>query len=137
MFPSIQQKTKADNAIVAIDVAPLIDIVFILLIFFMVSSTFITDTGIGVEKAQATFGQILDSRSLRISIAASGTVYAQGRQLDDVALDQLLRQTLRSEPQTAVIIIPDRRVTAQKLVEVMDRAKLAGVQDLAIATARE
>jgi len=136
MFQSIQnrgnQKTSA-----AVDIAPLIDIVFILLIFFLVTTTFVRDTGVQVQRPQATVTRTLEPTSLRVSVAPSGAVYTQGQA---VSLDQLrdrVRQFVSRERQRSVIVIPDKSVPSGRLIEVMDAARSAGAVGVAVATERQ
>lgn len=135
MFQSIQENRKTRSDAVAINIAPLIDIVFILLVFFLVTSTFVRDTGIKVDRPVATQTHLLKPKSLRISIAASGALYAEGRELDIVALTSQIKEFQRNEA-GSVIVIPDKAVLAGRLIEVMDVIKSAGVQDVAVATRR-
>jgi biopolymer transport protein ExbD len=114
--------------------APLIDMVFILLIFFLVTTSFVRETGVEVDRPQAAAGQPIDSQSMRISIAASGAVYTEGERVELPVLAEKVRQFLVRERNPSVVIIPDTNVSAGRLVEVMDVAKLAGVKNVAVAT---
>ena len=135
MFHSVRQRSSSTSDTV-VDIAPLIDVVFILLLFFLVSTSFVRDTGIEVERPEAITGVPQESTSLRISIAASGAVYAEGRRRELEELRQLVQQFVRGERNPAVILIPDAEAPAGRLVEVMDAAKLGGAQDIAVATER-
>jgi biopolymer transport protein ExbD len=133
MFQSVQkQQTRSGGAVV--DIAPLIDIVFILLIFFLVTTTFVRDTGVRVDRPQASHTHALEPTSLRVSIAASGRLYSQGRA---VSLQQLREQVgafAARQSRGSVIVSPDESVPSGRLIEVMDAARLAGAQDVAVAT---
>jgi biopolymer transport protein ExbD len=117
--------------------APLMDLVFILLIFFLVTATFVRDTGIQVERPQATWSDAVDARSLRIGLAASGAIYVEGQRTDLAALRERIERFVTDERDGSVILIPDRKTSAGRLVEVMDAAKLAGAKELAVATRRK
>lgn len=137
MFNSVQNRTRSAGAAIAIDIAPLIDVVFILLIFFLVTATFVRDTGIQVRRPQASASRGLEPNSLRISIAESGAIYHEGQQLELPQLQDRVRQAISRQADLSVIVIPDDRVSAGRLVAVMDAAKLAGAKDVAIATKRK
>ena len=133
MFDSIQPRRNHASAM-AVDIAPLIDVVFILLIFFLVTTTFVRDTGIEVERPEAAYAEALESTAMRISIAPSGAVYTEGRAVTLDELRQSVRAFLAAEPNGAVVVIPDRQLPAGRLIEVMDTAKGAGARDIAVAT---
>lgn len=133
MFDSVQQRRSNGHAM-AVDIAPLIDVVFILLIFFLVTTTFVRDTGIEVQRPEAAHAEALESAAMRISVAPSGAVYTEGRQVSLEQLRQDVRAFLAAEPGGAVIIIPDEQLASGRLVAVMDATKAAGARDIAVAT---
>ena len=134
MFQSLQRARGKGRAGLAVNMTPLIDMVFILLIFFMVTTTFVRDSGIGVTRPQATQRHAFETGSLRISIAASGAIYADGEQHDFLSLRSRVSQFLGESPDGSVIVIPDERTPSGVLVAVMDVAKMAGATDMGIAT---
>ena len=136
MFNSVQSRTRSAGAAIAVDIAPLIDVVFILLIFFLVTATFVRDTGINVRRPQASAGVSLNATALRVSIAESGAIYHEGRQLELSQWREQVRQAVSADAGIPVIVIPDERVSAGRLIAVMDAAKQAGAKDVAIATRR-
>ena len=135
MFQSVQRRANGQGSTPGINLAPLMDMVFILLIFFVVTTTFVRETGIHVERPQAVWSESLDSRSLRVSITAGGAVYTEGRRVSLAALrDRVARLTRDGQGRTSVVLIADEQTPASRLVEVMDTAKLAGATDVALAT---
>ena len=137
MFQSVQRRANGEGSTPGVNMAPLMDMVFILLIFFVVTTTFVRETGIHVERPQAVWSESLDSRSLRVSITAGGAVYTEGRRVSLAALrDRVARLTRDGHGQgrTSVVLIADAQTPASRLVEVMDTAKLAGATDVALAT---
>ena len=137
MFQSVQRRGNGTPSAPQVNMAPLMDLVFILLIFFLVTATFVRDTGISVERPRATWSDSVDARSLRIGIAASGALYVEGQSTDLAALRERIKRFVADERDGSVILIPDRRTSAGRLVEVMDAAKLAGAGELAVATRRK
>lgn len=136
MFQSVQNRSSHKRSAAVVDIAPLIDIVFILLIFFLVTTTFVRDTGVDVTRPEAASGMPVDAGSMRISIARSGSVYTGGREVSLSELTDDVRQFVAREHLQAVLIIPDQEVPAGRLVEVMDAARLGGAKDVSVATRR-
>lgn len=136
MFQSMQNR-RDRNTSVFVDIAPLIDIVFILLIFFLVTATFVRDTGVEVERPRAVMAQAIEPTSMRISITATGAIHTEGQ---PVTLDELAGRVsgfMSRDRNGSVIVIPDRAVPAGRLIEVMDVARQAGAKDVVAATTRE
>jgi len=134
MFESVQQRENGSGSAAAVDIAPLIDMVFILLIFFLVTTTFVRETGIVVRRPEALKTQTLRPLSLRISIAASGAIYTQGHQVDLSRCREVVLRFMSQEKDGTVIIVPDEDVSARRLVSVMDAAKQGGAKEIAVAT---
>ncbi len=132
MFDSVRKSMQPGTAW-GVDIAPLIDVVFILLLFFLLTTTFVRETGLTVDKAQAVRARPLEAESLRVSIGASGAVYTQGEEVDLATLRQRVRSFVTERPKASVVVIPDKEVAAGRLVEVMDAAKRGGAEDLAVA----
>lgn len=133
MFRSVQSRDERTSA-AAVEIAPLIDVVFILLIFFLVTATFVRDTGVHVSRPEATLTHSLDPMSMRVSVTASGDVYADGHRVSLEELRLKVSAFIARERQRAVIVIPDVEVSAGRLIEVMDAARLGGATDVALAT---
>ena len=111
----------------------LTDIVFLLLIFFLLSSTFILQTGLKVELPQTTVGEPSADRTLVISIAGDGSVYLNADLVSRPELVATLRQRLVSREQI-VILRADKSLSLDQVVEVMNVAKTAGASRFLIAT---
>ncbi|MFQ5843876.1 MAG: ExbD/TolR family protein [Planctomycetota bacterium] len=137
MFTSVQRRGNGAAGAPQVNLAPLMDLVFILLIFFLVTATFVRDTGITVERPRAAWSDSLDARSLRVGIAAGGAVYVEGQRTDLGALRERIARFVTDERDGSVVLIPDRKTPSGRLVEVMDTAKLAGARELAVATRRK
>ncbi|MCX7804255.1 MAG: biopolymer transporter ExbD [Planctomycetota bacterium] len=119
-----------------INIVPMIDLVFFLLIFFLVSSTLIQETGVEVRRpVAATAGSIQDS-SILIAVAADGTVYMDNRQVGLPAVRALVRERLRARD-LPIVIIADRESRTRSLVEVMDECRLAGARNINVATEKK
>ncbi|MDX1683242.1 MAG: biopolymer transporter ExbD [Phycisphaeraceae bacterium] len=137
MFTSVQDRMRDDRQVALVDIAPLIDIVFILLIFFLVTTTFVRDTGLEVNRPEAAAAVNVEPESFRVSIAASGAIHTGGQEVDLGQLQRAIRDFVTREQEHAVLVIPDKDVPAGRLVQVMDAAKLGGARDIAVATRRQ
>ena len=123
-----------ENGSGEINISPLIDVVFILLIFFIVTTTFVQETGVDVNKPQAISAEELEKQSVMIAITSSGQVVYGGRNVGTAGVRPLVERLLARED-LPVVIQADRTVNADLLVRVIDEAKLAGASSVNIATA--
>jgi biopolymer transport protein ExbD len=128
-----QRRWLSDSS-VQLDMTPLIDVVFILLLFFLVTTSFIKDSGLDLERPQAASASPLDTRAIRIGLTASGATYIDGQRVDGEQLRRRVAAAVSRAPQTPVVIVPDENSRSGRLVAVMDAAKLAGATNVAIAT---
>ena len=115
-----------------IDMSPLLDVVFILLIFFIVTTVFVRETGVDVDKPQAISAQKLEKTVILLAITDAGEVYFDGGQIGVAGVRGTIEQLLRSQ-QRSVVIQADKTVPTQLLLEVIDEAKLAGAQRVSLA----
>lgn len=117
-----------------VEMAPLIDVVFLLLIFFLLSSPFIMQQGIRVKLPQATTSEAQPRRDILILIDAEERVFLNDRRVSEGRLKDSLRNLMSKDGIKTAIIKADEDVRHGLVVEVMDVAKQAGIQRLAIAT---
>jgi biopolymer transport protein ExbD len=136
MFQSSRHNQRSAASGTMVDIAPLIDVVFILLIFFLVTATFQQPTGMEVNKPQARHTQGLKPQSLRVSIAPSGALYTGGEAIDLADFRDRVGQFKKNNKQGAVIVVPDKESTAGRMMRVMDAAKEGGAKDVSVATQR-
>lgn len=117
----------------AVDMTPMLDIVFIMLIFFIVTSTFMKESGIDVTRPQAQTAVPQELASILVAIDQNGDVWINRRQVDIRAVRANIERLHAENPQGTVVIQADKASQTGILVEVMDQAKLAGVENVAIA----
>ena len=116
-----------------VDMTPLIDMVFILLIFFIVTSVFTKDKGMDVKRpSQQSRGQI-EKHNILITITNSGSLRLDGEEIGINSLRNLISRRLRSS-KLPVVILADVTAPVGLLTEVMDEARLAGANDISLAT---
>lgn len=126
---SAQPATSSDEP----NVAPLIDIVFILLIFFVVTTTFARDLGIDVERPAARSGVEQPSPVVRVAVGKSGALTVDGRATSAHRLKDEVEDRLSLRATTHVLVVSDVRVEARDLVRVIDDVKRAGAGQVALA----
>jgi len=116
-----------------INISPLIDMVFILLIFFIVTTTFVEETGVEVDKPEAAAALALEKQSIMIAITNDQKVVYGGQEIGLSGVRSVVRRLTRAE-ESPVIVQTDRAVSADLLVRVIDEAKLGGAQKVSIST---
>ncbi len=116
-----------------INISPLIDIVFILLLFFIVTSVFVQETGIEVERPKSSQAVTLERESIYVAISADRKVYFGGSEIGLQGILPTLQRLSPTEDQP-VIIQADGRVPTQFLVSVIDEVKRAGIKTVNVAT---
>ncbi|MEM6708465.1 MAG: biopolymer transporter ExbD [Pseudomonadota bacterium] len=131
--PSLRQRLDARET-ARIDLSPLIDIVFILLIFFIVSTVFVREAGVEVDKPEALASEQLTADLILIAITADGSVVYGGTTIGVSGVQPALRPLLSERSDQTVVVQADRRVQADLLVRVIDQAKLAGAASVHLAT---
>ena len=117
----------------SIDISPLIDCIFILLLFFIVTTTFVEETGVEVDKPQAAASVQLEKNSIMLALTSKGEVVYGGREIGVGGVRSLVRRLLEKE-EMPVIIQSDKSVQAGLLVCVIDEAKLGGAVRVNLAT---
>lgn len=132
MRASLEQRIQQQHT-QSIDLSPLLDVVFILLIFFIVTTVFVKETGVDVDKPQALSQQQLESNAIIIAITSSGEVMYDHTNIGVAGVRSTVQQLIR-EQQKPIIIQADKRVMTELLINVIDQAKLAGAASVNIAT---
>jgi biopolymer transport protein ExbD len=120
-----------------LEITPLIDMVFILLIFFMVSTTFVKDMKIDVERPAASTAQPTTNKEVRIHVERNGALYIDGLPVKPWMLQSRVRDMLKSGASSKVLVVTDRLVPAEKLIEVVDQCRLGGATEVGVATHKE
>lgn len=122
-------ETKSEE----INVSPLIDIVFILLIFFIVTTVFVEETGVEVSRPQAASASLLEKNSILIAITSEGNVVYGGREIGLSGVRGTVQRLLKSD-EMPVIVQVDKAVSIELYTKVHDAALLAGANRISMAT---
>lgn len=116
-----------------IDLAPMLDFTINLLIFFIITTSFIKEAGVTVFKPTATTAENRASGNLLIAIRENGDVWMDRQRVDKRELRTLVERLHIERPDDTVVIIADRKSNAGVVAEVMDEVRLAGIRDISIA----
>ncbi len=125
--------TKGESQESRIDISPLIDVVFLLLIFFMITAVFVEETGIDIDKPAAVSAHDLERNSILLAITADNDVYFDQRPIPLPQLRGLIARLLR-ERHRPVVLLADERSRSGMLVRVIDECKLGGADQISVAT---
>lgn len=120
-----------------IDISPLIDMVFILLIFFMVSTTFNKDMQLDITRPGASTATIASTKSVKIYIDSNKDVYVDEQLTKPWVVQSRIRDLLRDDKTKPVLVITDKGVPSETLIEVVDQARLGGASDVGVSTDQE
>jgi biopolymer transport protein ExbD len=116
-----------------VNVTPMLDIVFIMLIFFIVTASFVKEAGIDVNRPDAATAERKERGNILVAISENGQIWINKRQVDPRAVRANIERMHAENPQGTVVIQADKNSKNGLLVQVMDAARLAGVEGVSIA----
>jgi|TARA_B100000989_G_scaffold76468_1_gene54241 biopolymer transport protein ExbD len=116
-----------------IDLTPMMDIVFIMLIFFIVTTSFVKETGVDINRPNADTAERDEKGNILVAITASNEIWIDKRRVDLKAVRANIERLKIEYPEGSVIIQADKESRSGLLVEAMDQIRLAGVQNISIA----
>ena len=131
----IKLHTQEESGSAAINLTPLIDMVFILLIFFAVNSTFIKFPGVEVDQPVARSAVVRQSATILIAVTENGEVWIDRNQVDIRRLRGAIERMFVETPDASVVVLSDQNSRSGVVVEVIDQARLAGADNVALAAA--
>ncbi|MEQ6918268.1 ExbD/TolR family protein [Halomonas aquatica] len=117
-----------------INLTPMLDVVFIMLIFFIVTTSFVKESGVEIQRPESSSATPLPDAQVMVAISARGAVWVDGEAVDAHRVGE--RVAALAGGQSGVVIQADREATTGLLVEVMDRLRQAGIEDVAVAATR-
>jgi len=126
---------KLEHGLRQIDIAPLIDMIFQLLIFFMLTSSFVIQPGIKVNLPKAVTSEIVKYENIEIIVSGENVIYANGKVITMDELRLLLKQAAKRKQ--SILIKSDRRASLGRVVEIWDMARDLGISQINIATNQE
>ena len=116
-----------------VNLTPMLDVVFIMLIFFIVTASFVKEAGIEVNRPNAVTAERKEKGNILVAISADNQIWVNRRQVDPRALRANIERMHAENPHGAVVIQADEESKHGLLVQVMDAARLAGVKNVSIA----
>ena len=116
-----------------INITPMLDVVFIMLIFFIVTASFVKESGIEVNRPDAQTAELKEKANILIAITANNQIFVDRRRVDPRAVRANIERLHAENPQGTVVIQADKESKSETLIQVMDASRQAGVFDVAIA----
>jgi len=117
-----------------INLTPMLDVVFIMLIFFIVTATFIKEAGIQVERPDTVSADMQEDAAILIAISANDEIWIDRKERDPRAIREVIERLHSENPKGSIVIQADEDSTNEMLVLIMEAAKAAGVSNIAIAS---
>jgi biopolymer transport protein ExbD len=116
-----------------IDITPMLDVVFIMLIFFIVTASFVKEAGIDVNRPDAQTAVLQQRANILIAISETNEIWIDQRQVDPRALRANIERLHAENPEGSIVIQADKKAVTETLIQVMDAARQAGVFNVSIA----
>lgn len=120
-----------------IDITPMLDVVFIMLIFFIVTTSFVKESGIDVSRPSARTAEKKQRASILVALTHNGEIWIQRRKVDIRSVRANIEKLHAESPEGTVVIQADKRSETGLLVDVMDQVRLAGVKNISVSANKE
>ena len=124
---------SSDQGDAELDMTPMIDIVFIMLIFFIVTTSFVKETGIEVSRPSADTAERKEQGNILIGIRDNGEVWIDNRQVQPDAIRANVERLLAQSPEASVVVVADKASNSGVMVQAIDQARAAGATGVSIA----
>ena len=125
---------KGEEEETEINMTPMLDVVFIMLIFFIVTTSFVRETGVEVNRPLAESSEKLPQNAILIAITSSNQIWVDRHRIDARAIRRNIERLLAENPDSTVIIQADETAPTGTLINVLDQTKLAGAKSIAVST---
>ena len=116
------------------NITPMLDVVFILLIFFIVTANFIKEPGLEINRPDSETAEVTENAAILIAIGSAGEIYMDGRRIDVRQVKANVIRMIAENPQGTVVIQADEQAVADTIIKVMDGAREAGVNAISLAS---
>jgi biopolymer transport protein ExbD len=133
---SLSSMNKQDSGDAEINMAPLIDMIFILLIFFLVTATFVRESGVEIRRPEAASAEAKDAAGIFIAVTQDGEIFIDKNRVDLRNVRGIVEQFLLENPSGAVMLEADRQSMTGRMVQVLDQCRMAGAENIAVSTVR-
>ncbi|MEC8443288.1 MAG: biopolymer transporter ExbD [Pseudomonadota bacterium] len=128
-----KRRVTNDGLEADVDITPMLDIVFIMLIFFIVTTSFVKESGVTVNRPSASTAEAKEGSNILLAIRANGDIWIDKRNVDVRAVRANVERLRAETPEGAVVIQADEFAPTGLLVKVMDQVRLAGIDNISIA----
>jgi biopolymer transport protein ExbD len=128
---------RSESGPTAMNITPLIDMVFILLIFFAVNASFVKEAGVEIERPSARSAVTQEQANIMIAVTENGEVWVDRQRVDPRSVRGHVERLHAENPEGAVVILADDKSQTGLVIEVLDQARLAGVENVAVAATPE
>ena len=134
---NVRNTLRGGGSEVNINMGPLVDMVFLLLIFFVVTTSFVKETGIDVQRSTAATAERKERGNIMLGVSADGQIYMEGKRIDVRSVRALVERALAEDPESGVVIVADKDSNTGTVVQAMDQCRLAGAMNVSLAAKRE
>lgn len=117
-----------------IDLTPMLDVVFIMLIFFIVTASFIKEAGIEINRPEASTANKKENVNILVAVSASNEIWIDKRRVDKRSVRSVIERMHAENPKGAVVVQADLQSNTETVTAVIDSARAAGVVDVSLAT---
>jgi len=124
---------RTDNGSTALNMTPLIDMVFILLIFFAVNASFVKEAGVEIDRPTASTAMAQQQANIMIAVTDNGEVWVDRQRVDPQSVRGHVERLHAENPEGSVVIMADIESMTGLVIQVLDQARLAGVENVAVA----
>lgn len=122
-----------EDTVTEINISPLIDMMFLLLIFFIVTASFVQESGVEINRPQASSSDMLDKQSIIIGVDSSNRIFMGGDEIELSQVRTLVASNIRTEKRS-VVIVADEKSLSGIVVNIVDECRLAGCEQVSVAT---
>ena len=134
---NVRNSLRGGTSEVNINMGPLVDMVFLLLIFFVVTTSFVKETGIDVQRSTAATAEMKERGNIMLGVSADGQIYLEGKRIDVRSVRGLIERALAEDPESGVVIVADKDSNTGTVVKAMDQCRLAGATNVSLAAKRD
>ncbi len=129
----MRRLSSSSEESVEINMTPLIDMVFILLIFFIVATSFVRETGVAIERPTAASATRGEKSSILVGVTSTGRIFIENQEIDIHNIKARMDSFLADVPGGGVVIVADKSCPTGITIQVLDSCRLAGVKNISVA----
>lgn len=134
---NITASRKSRRRPAELNIAPLIDMIFILLIFFLVTTSFVRESGVDIERPSAATALTKEQASILIGLTEDNRIFMDNREIDIRAVRAQVERAIAENPDGEIVIVADRGSRTGMVVRLMDECRIAGAENVSIAARSE